>query len=681
MPSSSHVVGADAIDFLTFWFSRCPEGELCEVRPLNKRRGERPRPQSWHSSTESVFAALEQSVRNGDDLYIGANPRRARGGKESDVGSLVWLYADIDFGTFGHASPAPYACEEDVRNLLFTSFHIEPSMVVNTGGGYHAWWALREPADPAQWADAINRLVYTLYADAAATDTVRILRTPGTVNFKGGETRPVTLVSFSEKVYDLADFLELDAPPVPEPVIPADRTPRVSGDTPFNRANDVPVAEVLAHLGVELHREGARTYCPCPVHGGTNASQMVVGGRRNFATCFGDCGNKPYSPVDLVAHARKIKPRDAVNYLAERFGFEGFGTNVVPGPGAEGLPAAAPATPHGSGFVWIETPDIFVDLPETKWIVDGLQLCPGRPAMCAAYGNSGKTLAAQSMLLALAAGLPIWGRFDTPQPRRVQHIDHEQGRHATLKRYQRLARGLNVTQDHLEHRLRVATFPRVYLNQPGAESEYTRACEGVDLVLLDALKGATPGEDENDSKIRECVDVLTRVSEKTGCAFWIIHHAGKPKASSNGDDAQDARAIPRGSSAIFDACGSVWAMVGKKGEPKLMSHAKAPAESEGGNAEDFHIAIRDVTVDGVERAGVEIVCVDPTAPEHQRSPVDEFCDRIVDALQATPGASEYHLRLTLRVGVRKLRDGLELLLATNRVVNVATSGTPSYRLR
>jgi hypothetical protein len=92
------------------------------------------------------------------------------------------------------------------------------------------------------------------------------------------------------------------------------------------------------------------------------------------------------------------------------------------------------------------------------------------------------------------------------------------------------------------------------------------------------------------------------VSDRTGTAFLIIHHSGKPK-----DNHEDGRMVPRGSSAIFDACGSVFVMTGEKGEPKRVSHVKGAAEAEGGTIDDFCLAIEDVGIDGNPRAGVRVV--------------------------------------------------------------------------
>lgn len=239
---------------------------------------------------------------------------------------------------------------------------------------------------------------------------------------------------------------------------------------------------------------------------------------------------------------------------------------------------------------WISTSAIFAPLPPTRWLSRDLALCPGRPAMIAGYGYSGKTLCSQAAMISMSTGRDIWGRFPgAGRPLRVRHLDFEQGQHATRKRYQRLAVGMGIHPDEIGDRLELAVFPDVYLNSPEAMDVYAKETEGCDSVFLDALRGATPGEDENDSKMRKCLDMLSRVSEKNGVMFAVLHHAGKPK-----ENHRDARMVLRGSSGIFDACGCVLVISADKDKPILVQQAKAPAEAEGTAAPDFHLRIEDV---------------------------------------------------------------------------------------
>lgn len=258
-----------------------------------------------------------------------------------------------------------------------------------------------------------------------------------------------------------------------------------------------------------------------------------------------------------------------------------------------------PDAPAPRTFTKITTASIFEPLPPTPWICEGLGWCPGRPAMIAGYGYSGKTLAAQCAALQLAAERSVWGAVDfkVRRPMRVLHLDYEQGRGATLKRYQRLARGLDigaadlgVGPDGPDGRLVVVSLASVKLNDHDAQKVFEAECKGFDVVILDAFRGSVPGVDENESKVRDYLDRLTAVSESTGAAFVIIHHAGKSRPA-------DGRMVLRGSSAIFDACGAVLTLAGAEGRddlPKEAEQVKNAADAERGAIEPFGLRIRDV---------------------------------------------------------------------------------------
>lgn len=292
---------------------------------------------------------------------------------------------------------------------------------------------------------------------------------------------------------------------------------------------------------------------------------------------------------------------------------------------------------------WRGARDVFQPLPATKWVVPGLHICPGRPAMCAAYGATGKTLTAQSLAISVATGVPAWGEFSVTRGK-VAHVDHEQGWHATAKRYQRLCMGMGIESGELDGQLFVAPLPSLYLTHERARDEYARACDGMTLVIVDALRGATVGLDENDSRIRACLDTLTWVSERTGAAFWMIHHAGKPR-----EGHEDQRTLARGSSAIFDACGTVFVMVGSKGSPKLMSEQKTAAEAEGSALDDFTISIDDVLVGTNPRGGVRVLAklgqeAGSTVEPGPDPAVIARAERIVEILRAKPGLSKNSIR-------------------------------------
>jgi hypothetical protein len=322
--------------------------------------------------------------------------------------------------------------------------------------------------------------------------------------------------------------------------------------------------------------------------------------------------------------------------------------------------------PKPPRVVWRDVASIFSPLPPTKWLVRDLHICPGRPTMTAAYGHSAKSLKLQSLSLSLAAGVPVWDQFDAGRFK-VKWLDHEQGRHATDKRFQRLARGMDIDPPELDGYLFVATFPDLYLNDAKAVDEYCRAVDGADLVVLDALRGATPGMDENDSKIRICIDNLTRVSEKTGAAFWIIHHAGKPK-----DGHSDSRTVARGSSAIFDACGTVFVVTGLKGKPKRVSQQKTAAEAEGASLDDFYLEIVDVPIGINPTGGVRVTYRATEAVDAQPSAEDRFeadATKIIEYVRANPGCSQRTARAKCGVAAGRADTVIDALLEEGRLTD------------
>lgn len=294
---------------------------------------------------------------------------------------------------------------------------------------------------------------------------------------------------------------------------------------------------------------------------------------------------------------------------------------------------------------WISTGGIFAPLPPTPWLNRDLGLCPGRPSLMAAYGYSGKTLMSQSAAMSMTTGREVWGRFPTIGTTRVRHFDYEQGQHATRKRYQRLAVGMGIDPREIEGRLELCVFPDVYLNSTDAVDVYARETEGYGLVILDALRGATPGEDENDSRMRACLDMLSRVSEKNGTTFHILHHAGKGKDGQK----EDLRTILRGSSGIFDACGSVMVITGKNDEPRRVQQVKTPAEADGRPIDPFCLSIEDVAANGNSRAGLRVTfqeiatpaeAAEGDAPRSTGRPETSFGDvrlAVLEVVRAEPG--------------------------------------------
>jgi hypothetical protein len=245
--------------------------------------------------------------------------------------------------------------------------------------------------------------------------------------------------------------------------------------------------------------------------------------------------------------------------------------------------------------------DLAKRLPPLEHLVEELALVAGggAPHLTAGYGFSGKSVAKQAQALALAAAVPVWGAYRVSEPRRVVHVDLEQGDRLTKRRYQRLAAAMGIQLAELGDALAVAVMPNLRL-EPGHEDAWLRLMDGRDWMLIDSLRAASPGTDENSSDMRRGLDMLGSLSDRTGCRPEFIHHARKPPQGEHGG----GRYSVRGSSAIYDACDSVYVFSAERGQPVLVEVVKA--RSHGELPEPVCLVIEDVEVDGDDRAGLRV---------------------------------------------------------------------------
>jgi RepB DNA-primase from phage plasmid len=171
-----------------------PSGGLFEIR--GKPAGGVMRRVGFVPIEEGARAAtlITRAARVGD-VWVGAAPRREvfrlRDHKRSgglDAIERCWtLWVDAD---------TPEACAA-VRE------HDPPaSMIVGSGSGVHAYFSVRRPLTPADAKRANRRLAYALGADLNACDGARVMRPPGTANWKTNPPAPVLCERLELVSYD-----------------------------------------------------------------------------------------------------------------------------------------------------------------------------------------------------------------------------------------------------------------------------------------------------------------------------------------------------------------------------------------------------------------------------------------------------------------------------------------------
>lgn len=115
-----------------------------------------------------------------------------------DAHSFKGVWLDVDVKPKGYADFA--AAMAGIAAFITTIKLPRPTLVVNTGGGLHFHWIVDTALTPAEWAPLAEALKtacihHALPIDTAViADRARLMRVPGTFNYKYGIPRPVTLV-------------------------------------------------------------------------------------------------------------------------------------------------------------------------------------------------------------------------------------------------------------------------------------------------------------------------------------------------------------------------------------------------------------------------------------------------------------------------------------------------------
>jgi RecA-family ATPase len=233
--------------------------------------------------------------------------------------------------------------------------------------------------------------------------------------------------------------------------------------------------------------------------------------------------------------------------------------------------------------------DLIVESAPPDIACEVLRITAGRPCIIAGQGSSGKTWLAQELLLSTLLGKRLFGGRYRPA-QRVVNLDYEMTKQPLMRRYKALLpkhddeESICYLTDKklMEAAFLVSSIPdeKPMMNDSKFCSILDKCLQGATICVIDSLRASLPGIDENDSRIGQYINALAKVSSNTGCAIVLLHHAAKSK---------EGGINIRGSSAIRDACGSVWTIDSKSRTDKIMNLSKPPADIP---AYDFEIKWR-----------------------------------------------------------------------------------------
>ena len=180
-----------------------------EIRWFEKNKGARQ--EFFDSPLDAAKSALELSGQ-GVDAYVGVNLRIGSAGKKENVQYVDALHCEVDYGIIGHKRENVYQSYQEALEAI-NSFRIKPNIVIHSGGGFHLYWILDKPLSVADVTaevieGTIKNISIAIGGDPGTQDISRILRIPGTSNWKTGKPRPVTVVDYHDSFFLWVDFQE-----------------------------------------------------------------------------------------------------------------------------------------------------------------------------------------------------------------------------------------------------------------------------------------------------------------------------------------------------------------------------------------------------------------------------------------------------------------------------------------
>lgn len=129
------------------------------------------------------------------------------------IAAINCFYAEFDAKDFCNNKEF---CREYINNSLFAP----PSLIIDSGGGYHTYHFFTSPVkindqNRSEMDTLQKKFVLMTKSDEGAKDMCRVLRVPGTFNAKYTPVRSVEIVDFNHNEYcfeELKQYIETHAP-------------------------------------------------------------------------------------------------------------------------------------------------------------------------------------------------------------------------------------------------------------------------------------------------------------------------------------------------------------------------------------------------------------------------------------------------------------------------------------
>jgi len=197
----------NTIRFFEALYRDCKEGYLT-IWTLQDKKTYWFKVSKYEEAAEAALLLAQKEY----DVYFGVGLRREKlgpmqRGSAKDVAIIPGIWMDIDIKSDVHKEKQ-LPPDIDAALQIIDEFPMEPSILINSGHGLHSYWLFKEPwiirteeeqKKASQYLQEFQGTFLQYALDFGwkldnTSDLARVLRVPGTINYKG-EPKDVQIIA------------------------------------------------------------------------------------------------------------------------------------------------------------------------------------------------------------------------------------------------------------------------------------------------------------------------------------------------------------------------------------------------------------------------------------------------------------------------------------------------------
>ena len=492
--------------------------DIFEVR--TKQQAEKGAQQAWflvsekaHAFANTICPIHEKNLRH---IWVGVCPRDRPASSNPSVARTLWCDLDSSVTTL-----------EQARAAHAKSGLPLPTMIVNSGNGFHFYWKLKQ-AIPANDVRPYTKGVHQLLPTDSTHDPTRVMRVPGTANVKDpANPKPCFIEEHDpERVYDLAQFPKATdiQPSTPRPgAKPLAMKPLSDADRALFETNWMEGQKHRLAVAVSGYLRKNLYYDEASCEAEIAALSLAAGYPMddNLRRVVKDTYAHPFG---LVAGTTKLAEMGLFPEVRDAFTF------------------SFKKPPKRR----IDIIDFTEELTPQEFWVDGL-VGPGLLTLWAAEPKTGKSFSAMQIGYALASGQNLWDFRTDGRKHSVLYFQGELSKGMVFERARNLF-GVRAVQN--PRQFAMTAKPPEPIDLVSSPEALTDLAEGYEVVIVDPISIFNTNDEQHSHSVNEVVSVFDSLRAQ-GKAVLLVHHTRKLQTSRDGTPQTPTMSDIRGSGAWF----------------------------------------------------------------------------------------------------------------------------------